>query len=472
MLSIVIPAYNEESIITETITNVKEVLLAIDQNFEIIVVDNNSTDNTSDLAKSLGAKVFFEPENSIAKARNMGTKHASGDILIFIDADSKLSKKLVLQSLLALDEGLIAVSAISSLDKYPSLISFGIWLYNLISIVFKIGIGQFIMIRKKDFDVIGGFDETYYAFEELEFFKQLKLKYSRRSFKVLTIPVETSSRKFEKGKTDTTKFLLLLLAYFKNPKVGQDKKQLDFWYKRSDVQNSRFSRYRKWLVVFFMFLFWSNTALLKTNNQILEYSFLITPIIFFIMLFVIIQDKSKIKDFLLMFLITMIIEIVGVKTGFPFGRYLYDPAYASIGIGEVPIFIGFAWYILIVGISKVTASRVLSAIYIVILDLILEVFAVEMGIWTWTQRYNNILYAPIWNYISWGIIAFLLYPIAKKQGTDIFIMAFLLVVIIGYFSSSLIILGQPIIAIFGYMFCIVLVITAIKTGVNEIANIC
>lgn len=79
----------------------------------------------------------------------MGTKHASGDILIFIDADSKLSKKLVLQSLLALDEGLIAVSAISSLDKYPSLISFGIWLYNLISIVFKIGIGQFIMIRKR-----------------------------------------------------------------------------------------------------------------------------------------------------------------------------------------------------------------------------------------------------------------------------------------------------------------------------------
>lgn len=75
MLSIVIPAYNEESIITETITNVKEVLLAIDQNFEIIVVDNNSTDNTSDLAKSLGAKVFLSLKIVLQKletwARNM-----------------------------------------------------------------------------------------------------------------------------------------------------------------------------------------------------------------------------------------------------------------------------------------------------------------------------------------------------------------------------------------------------------------
>src|SRR5215470_6332257 len=55
---------------------------------ELIVCDNNSTDRTAELARKVGAHVVFEPVNQIARARNAGAVAATGDWLLFIDADS------------------------------------------------------------------------------------------------------------------------------------------------------------------------------------------------------------------------------------------------------------------------------------------------------------------------------------------------------------------------------------------------
>src|SRR6266513_428227 len=60
----------------------------------LIVCDNNSTDRTGDLARAAGATVVFEPINQIARARNSGAAAASGDWLIFVDADSHPSAEL------------------------------------------------------------------------------------------------------------------------------------------------------------------------------------------------------------------------------------------------------------------------------------------------------------------------------------------------------------------------------------------
>ena len=56
--------------------------------FELIVCDNNSTDRTAEIARAAGATVVFEPVNQIARARNSGAAAATGDWLIFVDADS------------------------------------------------------------------------------------------------------------------------------------------------------------------------------------------------------------------------------------------------------------------------------------------------------------------------------------------------------------------------------------------------
>ena len=83
-ISIIIPAYNEEKYLEETL---KCVLNQDYPDFEIIVVDNNSTDRTSEIAKSFGVKVFLEKNKGTGWAREKGRLEANGEVLAFLDAD-------------------------------------------------------------------------------------------------------------------------------------------------------------------------------------------------------------------------------------------------------------------------------------------------------------------------------------------------------------------------------------------------
>ena len=85
LVSVVIPAFNEENFLPETL---KSLINQDFSNFEIIVVDNNSSDHTAELAKRYGAKVVFEPKRGVCTARQAGTKAARGDIIISTDADT------------------------------------------------------------------------------------------------------------------------------------------------------------------------------------------------------------------------------------------------------------------------------------------------------------------------------------------------------------------------------------------------
>src|SRR4029077_17355839 len=87
-LSVIIPAFNEEKLITAC---VEKVFAAFRANAaegwsgEVIVVDNNSTDRRAELGRAAGATVLFEQINQIARARNAGTRIASGDWFLFVD---------------------------------------------------------------------------------------------------------------------------------------------------------------------------------------------------------------------------------------------------------------------------------------------------------------------------------------------------------------------------------------------------
>ena len=101
-LSVIIPAFNEERLIGETLRQVKAAVAVFSRRAwqtEIIVCDNNSTDGTAALARAAGAQVVFEPVNQIARARNCGAAAATGDWLVFIDADSHPSAELLAEAL-------------------------------------------------------------------------------------------------------------------------------------------------------------------------------------------------------------------------------------------------------------------------------------------------------------------------------------------------------------------------------------
>src|ERR1041384_4934890 len=96
-ISVIVPAFNEEKFIARSLRKIKSATGAFTQlgwDSEVIVCDNNSTDRTAEKARAAGATVIFEPVNQIARARNRGASVATGDWLVFIDADSFPSREL------------------------------------------------------------------------------------------------------------------------------------------------------------------------------------------------------------------------------------------------------------------------------------------------------------------------------------------------------------------------------------------
>jgi glycosyltransferase involved in cell wall biosynthesis len=89
MISIIIPAHNEESYIGDTL----EALLKQEYpRFEILVVANGCTDRTCEVAKERCHRLILMEERGLSRARNLGAREALGDILIFLDADTILEK--------------------------------------------------------------------------------------------------------------------------------------------------------------------------------------------------------------------------------------------------------------------------------------------------------------------------------------------------------------------------------------------
>lgn len=95
MLSIIIPTYNEEEYLPLLLSSIK---LQSYKNYEIIVADNNSKDNTTNIARAYNAKVV--PGGLPGAGRNSGASHAEGKILLFLDADVILSDESFLQDIM------------------------------------------------------------------------------------------------------------------------------------------------------------------------------------------------------------------------------------------------------------------------------------------------------------------------------------------------------------------------------------
>lgn len=395
-ISVIIPAYNEEGFIKQTIINTQHVLNSLNIKYEIIVVDNNSTDNTFKIARDLGITVIKESKQGIAYARNSGAKIAKNNILLFIDADTKINLKAVQKCLLLIQNNIKTVSSISKFNKYPTLFSYGIWFYNAVSLIFNLGVGQFIMIHKSAFEKVNGFNTSFFAFEELEFFKKVKKIFGNKSMKVIPIPVETSSRKFD-GKKDQLLFLFQLIGYILGFKIGTKKSKLGLWYKTKQIYNP----YDPLILNILFVLLVGGFFIDIFNLAIPLFLQSIVMTIIFILFNVLVYRFSY--KFYIFILFTLIIEILGQKFGIPFGVYSYNKEISIIGILDVPLFIPFAWSYLIIAYYSLTNNILLTATLVTLTDIPLELFATNKNLWLWSE--NNILVAPLENFISWFIIS-------------------------------------------------------------------
>src|SRR5688572_6989074 len=87
-VSVIIPAYDEEKYLPQTLEALQTVLRSIGDQ-EIIVVDNASTDATHEIAAGfVGVKIVNEPKRNIGAVRNTGARESTGEAMVFLDADT------------------------------------------------------------------------------------------------------------------------------------------------------------------------------------------------------------------------------------------------------------------------------------------------------------------------------------------------------------------------------------------------
>ena len=168
-LSIIIPAYNEENYLPATLDAINA---AKTNDTEVIVVDNRSTDATRDIAVTRGAKVVTESERNIGKVRNTGADAASGDVLVFIDADS-IVRAGIFEKIVeaASDQRCFGGSAAVEFEpiKNRPLIRWFTMLYPILGELMKMRGGALQFCRYHIFRELRGFDTTIYVGEDIDF---------------------------------------------------------------------------------------------------------------------------------------------------------------------------------------------------------------------------------------------------------------------------------------------------------------
>src|SRR2546429_4912693 len=227
MTSFIIPAHNEELELAATVDAIRAAASHATQRYEIIVIDDASTDGTAEIASRAGAKVIRINRRQIAASRNAGGRAAQGEYLFFVDADTRINRVHVTQGLAVLEAGYAGGSARVALDGFIPiwgrvlLRAFGALYFGL-----NLAAGAFLFTTRRNFEAIGGFDEQYFAGEEVYFSLALR-KLGR--FKVLREPIVTSGRKLRMYSMRRV-FVRLFSIIIGGPNAARSRDKLDVWY--------------------------------------------------------------------------------------------------------------------------------------------------------------------------------------------------------------------------------------------------
>ncbi|MAE61009.1 MAG: glycosyl transferase family 2 [Planctomycetaceae bacterium] len=228
-VSFVIPAYNERDELPRTVKAIGEAAAELGRRYEVIVVDDDSTDDTSEVARGLGARVVAVQCRQISAVRNAGARTARGSVLVFVDADTRINGEVLSAAWDALDTGAIGGGAevhFEPSDKVGWSGTGSLFVWRVVSRWRCLAAGCFVFVQRDAFERVGGFDERYFAAEEIELSKALKRE---GRFVILRQPVHTSPRKME-GKWAGRYGWILIKTALTLGRNLQKRDGLDPWY--------------------------------------------------------------------------------------------------------------------------------------------------------------------------------------------------------------------------------------------------
>ncbi len=222
-LSFIIPAWNEEVLIGATIQSIQTSAKEFD--FEIIVADDASDDRTPEIAKEHGAIVVTCNNRQIGPTRNDGAALATGEVFIFVDADTIVFQEVVYETVDAIQRNYVAGGSFPRFDgKIPLLAVVLGKVLEWMFIVGRVSAGAYLFCTKEAFEKSGGFNPKFFAAEEVHFSKSL---HKHGKFKTLKSRVVTSGRKF---RTHSAWEILSTLFLVSIPGVRNIKKRKNLWY--------------------------------------------------------------------------------------------------------------------------------------------------------------------------------------------------------------------------------------------------
>lgn len=202
-LSIIILAYNEEKLLPETLRHVRAAMERLSGQCELIVVDNESTDKTREIAESFGAAIVTESVKNIGAIRNSGAKVANGDVFVLFDADTFITEDL----LSTIDERMLDAKCFGGAvdvdygDFDRPWMRFMKRAWKFWGPVFNMKQGAAQFCRKDVFEELGGYDERIYLGEDIDIYWRLT-KYAKQNGGTLSFiedpKVITSTRRFDK----------------------------------------------------------------------------------------------------------------------------------------------------------------------------------------------------------------------------------------------------------------------------------
>lgn len=204
-ISIIIPAFNEADYVGGTLASLHQAKTSLSEKLnmsaEIILVDNGSTDSTVKVACAYGVTVAEETRHNVATVRNTGARLANGDVLVFVDADTIVPEKLLCRIVEVMAEPTCFGGAVDTDYRPQKLVSkIYLWCWRIVGKLSGMAQGATQFCRKDVFFGLGGYDESLYMGEDVDFYWRLKRFAKRRNGRVRVIEDERvvpSTRRFD-----------------------------------------------------------------------------------------------------------------------------------------------------------------------------------------------------------------------------------------------------------------------------------
>ena len=205
LFSIVIPCFNEQDFILNVLKALEKQSINMDK-FEVIVVDNSSTDLTAQMVwdyavnSNLNIKMVHEYRSGVSIAKNTGAKIAIGDVILFLDADNTIKESFLLSLDAYINKENCTAGTIRTIPDNKNIKSvFVFTILEIIKITFPKPFGK-SFVNKEVFNESGGYDENVVLGENVFFLQKVKKSFAgtNRKFGHFTLSTQCSIRRFEK----------------------------------------------------------------------------------------------------------------------------------------------------------------------------------------------------------------------------------------------------------------------------------